>query len=140
MYISIKKGDKDKLIVTEEHHSLTASNKIISNILLARLNLYIDEITGDHLHDFLCSRSATGCGTFEAFIANNVPLSPSSWLSDSNPGDGEEISETLVFNSTLTWLITRENFSTMIDTYSHSSDSGGKLGYSGTVYQLFVYI
>jgi hypothetical protein len=38
---------------------LSTSYKILSNILLARLTPYADEITGDHQCGFLCNRSAT---------------------------------------------------------------------------------
>jgi hypothetical protein len=54
-----KKGDKTDCNNYRGISLLSTSYKILLNILLSRLNLYIDEITGDHQCGFRCNRSTT---------------------------------------------------------------------------------
>jgi hypothetical protein len=54
-----KMGDKTDC---NNYHGITLlsiSNKILSNILLSRLSLYIEGIIGDHRRGFRCNRSTT---------------------------------------------------------------------------------
>jgi hypothetical protein len=54
-----KKGDKTDCSNYRGISLLSTSYKILSNILLARLTPYADEITGDHQCGFQCDRSMT---------------------------------------------------------------------------------
>jgi hypothetical protein len=54
-----KKGDKTECSYYRGISLLSASYKILSNILLARLTPYADEITGDHQSGFRRNRSTT---------------------------------------------------------------------------------
>jgi hypothetical protein len=54
-----KKGDKTDCIYHRGITLLSTSYKILSNILLARLPPYADEIIGDHQCGFWCNRSMT---------------------------------------------------------------------------------
>jgi hypothetical protein len=54
-----KKGDKTDCSNYRGISLLSTSCKILSNILLARLTPYADEIIGDHQCGFQCSRSMT---------------------------------------------------------------------------------
>jgi hypothetical protein len=55
-----KKGDKTDCSNYRGILLLSTSCKVLTNILLSRLSLYIDEIIGDHQHGFRCNRSTTG--------------------------------------------------------------------------------
>jgi hypothetical protein len=54
-----KKGDKTDCNNYRGISLLSTAYKILSNILLARLNLYVSEITGDHLCGFCRDTSPT---------------------------------------------------------------------------------
>jgi hypothetical protein len=54
-----KKGDKTECSNYKGISLLSTSYKILSNILLARLTPYADEIIGDHQCGFQCKRSMT---------------------------------------------------------------------------------
>jgi hypothetical protein len=54
-----KKGDKTDCSNYRGTSLLSTSYKILSNILLARLNPYENEITGDHQCGFWCNRPMT---------------------------------------------------------------------------------
>jgi hypothetical protein len=54
-----KKGDKTDCSNYRGISLLSTSYKILSNILLARLMPYADEIIGDHQCGFRCNRSTT---------------------------------------------------------------------------------
>jgi hypothetical protein len=54
-----KKGDKTDCSNYCGISLLSTSYKILSNILLSRLNPYADEIIGDHQCGFQCKRSTT---------------------------------------------------------------------------------
>jgi sorting nexin-29 len=54
-----KKGDKTDCSTYRGMSLLSTSNKILSNILLARLTPYADEIIGDDQCGFRCNRSMT---------------------------------------------------------------------------------
>jgi hypothetical protein len=47
------------IIIIEESPSLSTAYKILSNILLARLTLYVNEVIGDHQCGFCHNRSTT---------------------------------------------------------------------------------
>jgi hypothetical protein len=55
-----KKGDKTDCSNYRGISLLSTSYKILSNILLARLTPYADEIMGDHQSGFRCNRSTSG--------------------------------------------------------------------------------
>jgi hypothetical protein len=54
-----KKGDKTDCNNYRGISLLSTAYKISSNILLARLTLYVNEFTGDHQCGFHCNRSTT---------------------------------------------------------------------------------
>jgi hypothetical protein len=54
-----KKGDKTDCSNYRGISLLSTSYKILSNILLARLTVYVDEIIGDHQCGFRCNQSTT---------------------------------------------------------------------------------
>jgi hypothetical protein len=51
-----KKGNKTD---PSNYHVISTSNKIVSNILISRLNPYTDKIIGDHQCGFRRNKSAT---------------------------------------------------------------------------------
>jgi sorting nexin-29 len=54
-----KKGDKTNCNNYRRISLLSTAYKILSNILLARLTPYVNEVTGDHQCGFHCNRSTT---------------------------------------------------------------------------------